>query len=366
MTEIRVARLVECDAPLQVGTAAKPSPGPHDVLVRVKACGFVPNTANVVRGHDNLPLPPLPAIFGLDVSGVIEEVGSSVVDLTPGERVYVDPYLSCQTCHHCRRGRRDLCGYSCLRGYMTWNQHGHELLAQYPYGGLSEYVVSPQTNIVRIGDTIDFYTAARFGYLGTSFGALMRGGFQPGQTVLINGITGTLGVAATAMALGMGALQVIGTGRNQDVIKQLVDLAPGRVHVFDAEHSDVAQGVLDLTRGLGADMMYDCLGYGSKSGSTDALLPAVKYGGAAVLVAAGVLGDIRQSYFEILLHDVHPRGSMWFDPGDADRMVELIDAGVIDFSFLEHRVFELDDVNEALTMVDSRPGGFVNVVVSLE
>lgn len=104
--EIKVARLVEIGKPLQIGKADKPVPGPNDVLVKVEACCLVPNSHNLVTngGGDDFALPKLPCIFGLDASGVVEAVGDRVFGLKAGDRVYVDPMITCGTCHHCRQG----------------------------------------------------------------------------------------------------------------------------------------------------------------------------------------------------------------------------------------------------------------------
>jgi len=362
---IRVARLVKFDAPLEVGTAPKPMPGPRDVLVRVKYCGLVPNTMNIIRGHPYLITQSLPAIFGMDVSGEIEAVGEHVLGLAAGDRVYVDPYLSCETCEHCRSGHRNLCEYAVLRGYMGWSKYGRFLMDRYPYGGLSEYVVAPDVTVLKLPEPVSLETAARFGYLCTSFGALGYGGFRPGHAVLINGITGTLGVAAAIMAIGMGATKVMGTGRNKAVIEKLKAIAPGRIFIHSPDEGDAADWAMRLTDGAGADLLYDCLGYGGDANSTNALLRAVKGGRTVVLVAGGVPGEVSQKYYEILNRDVHLRGSTWFKPEDLDRMAKLMGSGVIDMSCLEHRIFQLEQVNDALALVDGRPGGFTNVLVSL-
>ncbi|KZF12591.1 hypothetical protein A2J03_17565 [Rhodococcus sp. EPR-157] len=156
-------------------------------------------------------MPDLPAAFGLDVSGVIEQVGEHVLNLEVGDHVYVDPHLTCDTCHQCRRGRSDLCRYNSLRGYAALTPDGPKLLNQHPLGGLSEYVVAADRNVAVLPKHLDLRTAARFGYLGTSFAALKKGGFAPGSTVLINGVTGTLGVAAVHQARCM--YRCAGVGR---------------------------------------------------------------------------------------------------------------------------------------------------------
>ncbi|MFD6059495.1 alcohol dehydrogenase catalytic domain-containing protein [Rhodococcus wratislaviensis] len=363
MSKINVARLVVLGKPLEVGIADKPVPGPKDVLVKVAACGLVPNSFNVVKGYAPFTLPELPAVFGLDVAGTIEAVGEHVLGLEVGQSVYVDPWMTCDTCHQCRRGRRDLCPYGYLRGYMTTTERGGQLINQYPIGGLSEYVLAPDARIARLPEEIDLLTAARFGYIGTSFAALLKGGLGPGKTLLINGVTGTLGVAAVAIALGMGATKILGIGRNRELLERVRRMAPGRVETISSEDGvDLVAWAKDRTGSLGVDMMYDCLGVGGDVHSTDVLLRAVKDGGRAVLVGAGE-GAISQAYFDVLMHEVHAVGSKWFSSAEADQLIAMVAAGVIDLSFLDHRRFGLAEVNDAVELVGSRPGGFLNVVV---
>ncbi|AKE01093.1 hypothetical protein XU06_29375 (plasmid) [Rhodococcus erythropolis] len=362
MTKMNVAQLIAPGEPLKIGVIDKPVAGPTDVLVKVEACGIVPNAYNLVTGKSQHILPELPAVFGLDAAGTIEAVGEAVIGLEPGQRVYVDPYLTCETCQQCRRGRRDLCIAGTLRGYFSNTDAGRPLLNHYKTGGLSEYVLSPHRNIVRLPESIDMLTAARFGYLGTSFGALRRGGFTSGKTLLINGVTGTLGVAAVAIALGLGATKILGLGRNRQLLEQVQTLAPKRVVTCSTEDGgDITSWVKEQSSG-GVDVMIDCLGFGADSKSTSSLIAAIKPGGRAILAAGGVDGQITQSYWEAY-NDVSVGGSMWFSPEDIDRMVAMIDADVIDTSYLTHHSFALSEVNEALTFVGSRPGGFVNTVV---
>lgn len=108
MTQMKVARhhQTSADQPLELGHAEKPSPGPKDVLVKVHACSVVPNTANMLKtsAPPGFNIAKSPIVFGLDVSGTIEQVGKHVLNLKVGDRVYVNPYLTCDTCQACRRG----------------------------------------------------------------------------------------------------------------------------------------------------------------------------------------------------------------------------------------------------------------------
>nr|WP_255410386.1 alcohol dehydrogenase catalytic domain-containing protein [Cryobacterium sp. N19] len=227
-------------------------------MVKVVAAGLVPNAYNIITVV-GAPVPTLPAVFGLDVSGVIEAVGDNVLILKPGDRVYVDPHMTCGTCTSCRRGREDICRYNSLRGYVALTPEGGELLNQNPLGGLSEYVIAPDARIAKLPDTVDLRTAARLGYIGTSYAGLKKVGVGPGKTVLINGVTGTLGLAAVAIALGMGATTILGIGRNRDVMHRIEQLAPGRISTHSSEDNiDLVAWAQDATGGDGVDALFDC------------------------------------------------------------------------------------------------------------
>ena len=124
------------------------------------------------------------------------------------------------------------------------------------------------------------------------------------------------------------------------------------------------QWILDQTDGLGVDALYDCLGVGGDANETGKLVAgAVKRGGMAVLAAGGAQGELGGTYTEMMEREVPVLGSFWFSDAEADEMIALMAAGVIDLSKYEDRVFKLDDINDAVECVANRPGGFLNVVV---
>src|SRR6266511_1157848 len=229
---MRSARLHEPGQPLRIDTVEIPEPRPRDVLVRVKACGIIPNMNAIFSGRLWNHLPPLPASVGLDAAGVIAKVGSEVTDVAVGDRVYVNPCLSCGTCPYCRAGEPMLCSAAAFQGYFGFFPHSTRQLLDYPFGGFSEYITASPQRLVHLPSQVTFEQAARFGYLGTSFAALRCAQVGGGSWIAINGITGTLGVGATLLALGLGATRILGFGRNRDVLAQLKALAPDRIEVL--------------------------------------------------------------------------------------------------------------------------------------
>lgn len=261
-------------------------------------------------------------------------------------------------------GDPTLCSASALRGHFGFGENAQKALERYPIGGLSDFVVSPDPNICVLKENVSLDVAARFGYIGTSFAALKAGNVGPGNTVLINGVTGTLGYAAVSIAIGLGAVKILGIGRNKDKLAHLESLfPPGRVATVSSEDGDTAKGVDEQTEGLGIDCLIYCLGVGGDAKGTEALVDKVKRGGRAILVAGGADGDITQPYLQTMMRSVAIVGSTWFTTGQVDELADMVAAGVIDFSYLEHKVFSLDEVNDAMEFVGKRQGGAVNVLV---
>src|SRR5262249_35356714 len=234
MDTMLAARLHTIGAPMVLERLPIPKPRPTDVLVQVKACGIVPNLGNVLTHWQTwfpeLPLPKLPAIFGLDVAGVVAEVGELVHWFRPGDRVYVNPGLTCGSCPRCRANDPLNCRNYTFKGYFGFGSDAPKLFDAYPYWGLCEYSTAPQQHLVRLPDNVTFEQAARFGYLGTAYAALRKADAGPHSTVVINGISGTLGLGAALIALGRGVGRIFGTGRNVALLERVKALAPSRIH----------------------------------------------------------------------------------------------------------------------------------------
>jgi D-arabinose 1-dehydrogenase-like Zn-dependent alcohol dehydrogenase len=164
MTTMLAARLHEIGKPMQLEQIPVPAPRPTDVLVQVKACNLVPNLKNVLATYAEwfpyLPLPRLPAIFGLDSAGVVAQVGSMVTGVNVGDRVYVNPGLSCGGCRACRQGEDQNCPAYTFMGYFGFGPDAQQLFDAYPYGGLAEYLTAPQRNLVKLPGSVSFEQGA--------------------------------------------------------------------------------------------------------------------------------------------------------------------------------------------------------------
>jgi D-arabinose 1-dehydrogenase-like Zn-dependent alcohol dehydrogenase len=376
MNTMIAARLHAYGSPMTLDEIAVPEPRPTDVLVEVKACGVVPNLARVISNFfgtltpDNKMMPPLPAIFGLDPTGVVAKVGEQVFSVRPGERVYVNPARSCGSCRMCRSGQALDCPSFTLQGYFGRSQ---DIMRAYPYGGLAQFITAPATALVKLPDNVSFEAAARLGYFGTAYAAMKKIGVGPGQTLLINGISGQLGLNAAMLALAMGATRILGTGRNQALLERVKALAPSRIDVLAVPDAPAAGSspvqpdplvawARKATDGHGVDGMIDCLPPGAPAGAMMRALYCLRRGGRAVNVGA-VLETLPINAFWLMTNRIGLQGSVWFTTGEGEEMAAMAGAGTLDLSVLEHRVSPLSKVNEALAAMDQRHGGFTNFVI---
>jgi D-arabinose 1-dehydrogenase-like Zn-dependent alcohol dehydrogenase len=360
------ARLHEIGGPLQLEQIPIPEPRPTDVLVSVKACGIVPNLKNVLtkwpEWFPHLPLPKLPAIFGLDPAGIVAEVGSQVQSIRPGQRVYINPARGCGSCRACRNGEIVNCRGFTFQGYFGRGPLSQAVFEAYPYGGLCEYITAPQSALVHLSDNVSFESAARFGYLGTAYAAIKKAAAGPGRSLLINGIGGTLGLCAALVGLATGVTRILGTGRNQALLDRVKALAPSRIEVFAVGKRPVQDWAAEITAGEGVDAVVDTLPPGAPAGAMLEALRSLRRGGRLVDVG-GMAEILPLNVHWIMGMNIQVIGNCWFTTGEGQELAEMARAGTLDLSVFDHRRIALKDVNEGLSSLQDANRGFNNFVV---
>jgi alcohol dehydrogenase len=363
---MRAARLHAIGEPMSIDVIDVPKPRPTDVLVRVKACGIVPNMANVINNwptwFPHQPLAKLPAIFGLDAAGVVEEVGAAVIRTKAGDRVYVNPLRSCGSCYACRGGRLSHCRYFTLNGYFSTSTDGQRIFDLYPYGGFSEYMTAPQQSLVTLPDNISFEQAGRFGYIGTAYNALRMANAGPGAVGFIDGVTGTLGVAATKLCLALGVARILGTGRNPELLQRVRAIAPERIEVLTLGTRSSGEWAETITGGEGADFVISALGARASVETMLDSMRGVRRGGKVVNIG-GVADEVPVDMKWLMDEQVQLIGGNWFTTAQGQELAHMVETGTLDLSYLEHERFSLANVNEAIGGLKDRRGGFSNYVV---
>ena len=370
MEMMNAARLHEIGTSFSVDQIAVPEVRPTDVLVKVRACGVIPNMKNVIAHYAEwfpyLPLPPLPAIYGLDAAGEVVAVGELVREINVGDRVYVNPGTSCGSCHPCRAGQPINCAAYTFLGYFGFGPKSTEVFKDYPYAGFAQSMTAPVSSIVKLHDSMSFEEGSRLGYLGTAYSGLRKAGVRAGQSVLINGATGTLGLGAVILALAMGATKIFAVARNETLLAEVKAISPQRIQTYSVKETGSDAGIPDWVRthtdGLGADVFIDAVGPGTPHSTSLAGIDALRRGGRMVDIG-GMSEPLPLEMFKLMCFQISVIGSLWFDVAEGQDMVEMAAAGTLDLSILRHERFALDNIEDALAAIENRHGGFTNVVI---
>lgn len=367
MKTMMAARFHEYGKPLVIETIERPAPRPTEVVVQVKACNLVPNLDNVMNRYAQwfpfLPLPKLPAVFGLDVAGVVDEVGSLVTEIKPGDRVYVNPLRSCGSCHTCRIGEPAHCTGAAFQGYFGFGPGAVKTFEAYPNGGMAEYLAAPVSSLVKLSNSTPFEQGARFGYLGTAYAALKKARAGSGKSVLVTGATGTLGVPTVLLALAMGMTKVFAVARDRKLLERVKALDPQRVHTLSYGNEPMVDWVARHNDGRGADIFIEALSTGAPAQVTLDGMKSMRRGGVGVVIG-GMAEPMNFDPVWFMCSGLSWMGSVWFNAAEGEEMAAMAGAGTLDLRHFDQVRFTLSQANEAIASLASRSsGGFTNVVV---
>ena len=239
---MKAIRLVQTGKPLVEFELPIPQIGEGDVLVRVSAAGICHSDAHYRAGRS--PVEPLPLTLGHEVAGVVESVGSKVLQRRPGDRVALHYLVTCGECAYCRSGAEQYC--------LTGKMLGH-----YTDGGYAEFVAVPERNALLLPDEISFEQGATLMCASaTAFHALRKSRLKGGERVAVFG-AGGLGISAIQLARAFGALEVIAV----DIREENLELAAryGAIQV-NARQQDPVVVIRSLTRGQGVDVALEMVG----------------------------------------------------------------------------------------------------------
>jgi alcohol dehydrogenase len=246
-----------------------PQPGPNEVLVRVKASALNFNDIWARRGR---PVQvPLPHISGTDAAGIVEAIGSAVTTVKVGDEIVVHAGHSCRVCAACTRGEEFFCRQFRLYGFQTGPVQGTH----------ADYCLIQEAQAIPKPANLSWEDAAALPLcLATAWRMLItRAQLQAGQTVLIWGAAGGLGVNAIQIAKLAGAvpIAVVGSQSKAELVHGL-----GAEHVIDRSEQDVAKEVAHITDRAGVDVVFEHTGQQTWPAS----VKSCRWGGTIVICGA--------------------------------------------------------------------------------
>jgi NADPH:quinone reductase-like Zn-dependent oxidoreductase len=230
---------------LRYQDVAEPKIGDGDVLVRVKACALNHLDLFVREGLPGLKV-PLPFWSGCDIAGEVAQVGSAVTGVAVGDRVVVNPNLSCGRCEFCTRGEDSLC--------VTYG-----ILGEHTHGGLAEYVKVDGRNVLKLPDHLGFEDAASFVLVNMTAWRMLvsQARLRAGEDLLVLGVGG--GVSSTAVQIGkLCGARVIVTSSSDEKLQRAREL--GADECINYSKDDWARAVFQKTGRRGVDVILENVG----------------------------------------------------------------------------------------------------------
>lgn len=256
-----------------------PEPGAGEVRIRVHAAALNRLDVWVRNGWPGIKL-PLPHIPGADAAGEIDALGADVTGWQVGDRVCIDPSLSCGQCEFCRSGRENLCNSFKIKGEDTT-------------GTYAEYITISARNLLKLPDHISFAqgAAAPLVFLTAWHSLITRGNLRAGESVLIVGAGGGVNSVSIQIAKLAGAKVYVVASNAQKAAhaKQL-----GVDEVIDRSAEDWSKAVFTRTGRRGVDVVVDNVGKDTLFGS----IRSVCKGGRILTVGntSGPLAEVDLRY----------------------------------------------------------------------
>ncbi len=340
------------DKDIRVGSAPDPRIKPDEVLVETHYAGICGTDLHIYRGefHNRVKVP---AIQGHEFGGIIREVGQQVRDFKVGDRVVVDPIISCHSCPACLSGRINAC--------RTLKLLGVDL-----DGGFGQYVAAPAGHVYALPESVPIKFAPMVEMYGLGHHVLQRGHVQPGETVAILG----------AGKLGLSVLDVLCHSASP-ATTIVADLQPFRLetarklgadYVVNIQEEDPVARVMEITNGAGVDCVIECVGhYHEIVGQTSPLAQAVQMiRTAGRIVTCGLGEQLSAVHFKTLVIKEAEIIASRVTLGEFPRALVLMSKGLVHPELLVTEEKPLRDIASAFEQVDRDDPCTIKVVLDIQ
>ena len=320
---------------LEIADVAVPTPGPGEVVVRVETaltCGTDIKTYQ--RGHPRIPLP---APLGHEFSGIIAATGAGVDRFREGDAVACTPTAPCGVCRLCERGHDSLCPQAVGRIVL---------------GGFGDYVLIPQhivqSNMFERPESLDAEHAAVLEPLACVMHGADRVLLERAERIIIVG-DGPIALLFGQVALLRGAEDVMLFGKHDIRLRAAEALGLNAIDASDADIRIIAQ---ELTDGMGADVVVECVG---RPELWEAAFECVAPAGE-LLAFGGCAAGTRATFDTYRLHyeEVDVKGAFHYGRADVRRAYDLLLDEEIDAGALITHHEPLDRLQHALDLVMAR------------
>ena len=321
-----------------------PDLGDHDVLLKVRATTICGGDLHIFRGKH--PAAPLPVAIGHEVAGEVIEAGPEVTRVQIGDRIAVEPVITCGKCHFCRRGAYHLCT---------------DISFQYRVGqgGFAPYFVAHENWVHRLPLHLSYSEGALLEPLSVALHAVTKAGPRFGQSSAIFG-AGAIGLLVLLLIRSAGGGQTFVVDIQDFRLRKAREL--GASAVFNNLHGDAVHKILERTSQLGVDISFEAVGLEI---TLLQCLQALKKGGTAVLV-----GLFEEPTFALpanifVQKEITLSGSQGYN-WDFQAAQQILEQGRFDLAPLITHEFPLGDIQQAFDLLMNPRAEAIKVAILID
>jgi L-iditol 2-dehydrogenase len=336
---------------LEIQEVPIPTPGPNEVLARVRAVSICGTDAHLVRGdYPGFWPPAFPFIPGHEWAGEIAALGpgAELFGWKVGDRVAGTSHDACGVCQKCVEGHYNLCENYGRVGLHK--QYGHSV-----QGADATYAVHGVKCIFPLPDAISFDEGAVIDPASIALHVANRGNVAPGDNVAIMG-AGAIGLLGGDAARIRGAARVIVVERNPG---RLAKAAAMGFETIDPSAGDPVAIVREMTGGLGADVVLECAGVPV---TVQLALGMLRRGGRCAAVGIPTLG-VEIAMQRLVLDELELVGCR-ASAGEMRRVMPLVEQGRMRVREVMTHRFALADYAQALATFNDPTSGAIKIIVA--
>lgn len=318
---------------LQCGELDAPAVRPGTIRIDVKAASVNHLDIFMRRGMPGIHI-PFPQVPGCDAAGIVSELGDGVTGPAVGDRVLIDPSISCGACEFCQRGDVTMC-------------LSYQLIGEHTRGTFSEQIVVPARNAIPVPEGLSFEEAASIPLVFVTAWTMLitRGRLRAGEDVLILGGAAGVGIACIQIAKAAGArvFAAASTQEKLDLCKSL-----GADVLINYGEEDFARRIRKETNKRGVDVVVDYIGQDTWADS----LKSARRGGRILTCGATTGYSAETDLRHVFYRQLEIIGSTMGPKNDLESAVRLIADGRM--RPVLGGVFDLADTADAHQAIEAR------------
>jgi L-gulonate 5-dehydrogenase len=313
----------------------------NEVLVKVKAAGICGSDVHIYHGKNAFAT--YPRVVGHEFVGEISKVGSQVQNVRVGDRVAIDPVVSCGHCYPCRIGRHNVC--------KTLN-----VLGVHRDGGYQEYVAVTGTSAHRLPDNIPWEIAVMVEPYTIAAQVIDRGRLTAADTVLICG-AGPIGLLILQAVKMVGARVAI-----MDVVETRLNWAKemGADFVINAKTSDMTKEMMAFTNNEGASLILEATG---NVNVLETCIHSIASPAARVVVLGFSIDLVKIPQVDIMSRELEIIGTR-LNNNKFPEVIEWLAKGLVHPEKILTHTFAVDEVQKAFELHDTNPQDVCKIVLT--